>query len=647
MKARSVRKATVISDLARRDSPERDWFLRDSAWDDVVWIFAPTNVLEEERPHRIRWDFTLPSGRRFTDAQYASLLQSARQLLSLLRTRSLQSGLAQRSSTVAKYFLHLRALVQWMDAEGFCRFSDLDSAALLRFQSAIARRKKNTGATVAPITVQQHLCLLVCLYHFRNEIDDGLSVDPCPGQRAYAFVGVRRSGRHKWPYTPDAIAIPLIQGAVELLENCAIDILRAREIYATTMADVQRRGRCYSTCTRVAERALRQVMTLTPRGPQTIHSAAELDELLHMLYSACFVVISYLVGPRASEVLQLRTGCLQSRAVHGTSGEAGLAMIVGAIFKNEADYHGRPHEWVAPQAAVHAISVLEALSASHRLQTGRNQLWLRALGQTRTRGATEWQIGFAGPFRIPTTPCIAYGLDRFATWLGVPHYEGKRWHLSTHQGRKTFARFAALRDRSALFALAQHMGHRDRAITDQGYVGTDYALDREIDAEVLEQSVSAWEHMLSAPELGGRAGSEILTKRPRFRGVRMKQDLKSYARMLVEAGLVLGVCDYGYCVYRQEYSACLGNASGPNPARREPSTCARCKNFAVSAQHRPYWLEQVHRHEALLNEPALPTQTLKIARERLSEALAMIRSIDSTSKDKGHGNRTKNEGHGR
>jgi hypothetical protein len=32
----------------------------------------------------------------------------------------------------------------------------------------------------------------------------------------------------------------------------------------------------------------------------------------------------------------------------------------------------------------------------------------------------------------------------------------------------------------------------------------------------------------------------------------------------------------------------------------------------------------------LLNEPALPTQTLKIARERLKEALAMVRSIDAT-----------------
>jgi hypothetical protein len=132
-------------------------------------------------------------------------------------------------------------------------------------------------------------------------------------------------------------------------------------------------------------------------------------------------------------------------------------------------------------------------------------------------------------------------------------------------------------------------------MTDSGYAGTDYVLEREIQGEVLERSVSAWEHMLSASQLGGRAGSEILAKRPQFRGTRMKKDIKTYARMLVDAGLVLGVCDYAYCVYRQEYSACRGNAAGPNPVYREPSTCARCLNFAVSTEHRSYWLEQTHR----------------------------------------------------
>jgi len=364
------------------------------------------------------------------------------------------------------------------------------------------------------------------------------------------------------------------------------------------------------------------------KGPRTIASAADLAQLLDVLYTACFVVISYLVGPRASEVLQLQSGCVRPLAPEDGAGESGLAVIVGAIFKREAAYHGRHHEWIAPQPALHAISVLEALSAPHRASSGRAELWLRTRGHY--LGASEWRHDCASPLRVMSSAAMRLLFIRCSTYFHLPLHQGRRWPLSTHQGRKTFARFAALRDRSALFALAQHLGHRERGITDQSYVGTDYRLNLEIEAGILEQSVSAWEHMLSTPQLGGRAGAEILAKRPRFRGARMKQDLKRYARMLVDSGLTLGVCDWGFCVYCQEHSACLGSTTGPNPLRREPSTCASCRNFAVSPQHRAYWLEQARRHEALLNEPALPTQTLKIARERLKEALAMVRSIDAT-----------------
>jgi hypothetical protein len=128
-------------------------------------------------------------------------------------------------------------------------------------------------------------------------------------------------------------------------------------------------------------------------------------------------------------------------------------------------------------------------------------------------------------------------------------------------------------------------------------------------------------------------GAEILARRPRFRGARVKQEIQAYARMLAETGLTLGVCEWGYCVYREEVSACHGSPTAPDPVRREPSTCARCKNFSVTQAHRPYWLEQVDRYERLLNDPALPSQTLKIARGRLDEARAMIRSLGYHSKE--------------
>jgi hypothetical protein len=358
-----------------------------------------------------------------------------------------------------------------------------------------------------------------------------------------------------------------------------------------------------------------------------VRSVRELVRRTDLLYAACFVVISYLVGPRVSEILHLKAGCVHRRSAEGASEP--VTVMVGAIFKRQSGYHGRAHEWVAPPAAVQAVAVLEALSAGQRAVAGREELWLR---RRRGNGATEWHEVEPELLEIPSTARVSIQLERFGAWLGLT-YEGRPWRLTTHQGRKTFARFVALRDRTCLFALAQQLGHRERAETDNGYAGSDYRLTQEIDAEILEQSVNAWEHMLAAPGLGGRAGEEIVANRPRFRGKRIKEDLASYARLLVDAGLVLGVCDWGFCVYREEYSACLGNAAGPNPARREPSTCARCQNFVVSEQHRPYWANQVHRCQGLLDEPALPLQTLRIVRARLDEARSLVRAIDCGRKE--------------
>jgi hypothetical protein len=604
------------------DRPARDWFLRDSTWSDVCWIFAPTSALEEESPVRIRWDFDLGKGNLFTSRSHAVLLEHSRRVVAIIRTRSLTRGLPQRATTARIYFIRLRLLLRWMNDEGFARFSDLDDVALVRHRHNIASRHGRNARLLSPATLELSVRLLVYLHRFRTEIGDGLLVDPCPGQCAHALVGVPKLRGGSLPYTPDVVAVPLIQGAIDLLENSAIDILAARERYISACAEHIDRGVPWDSCRQAVLEAVQSRSIHLPSGDRTVQDLAEVSTLTSLLYSACFVVIAYLVGARVSEIVRLEAGCI--RAVN-PDGNQDLAVIVGSIYKHETGYGGRTHEWVVPPPAIHAIGVLEALSEPHRRRSGRSQLWLRS--RVHRRGSFEWRPDSRSRLRVADTKRICTGLDRLVTWLKLPPYEGRRWPLSTHQGRKTFARFVALRDRTGLFALAQHLGHRDRSVTDKGYVGNDYALHEDIEQHILEASVSAWEEMLSAPALGGRGGSHIIAKRPRFHGRKMKQDLRSFANILVQAGLTLGVCDWGYCIYRQEHSACLGSNVGPNPIYREPSTCGRCRNFVVSDKHKPYWQGQVERHQALLNEPQLPRQTLKIARERLTRATKILNSL--------------------
>jgi integrase len=625
----------TIGAARSHDGRHRDWFLRNSSWTDAVWIFEPTSRLDEDHPQRIRWDFTLSDGYRFTDPPHADLLESSRQHLSSIRLHSLRSGPGRHASTVRALFHCLRALIRWMTEQGFHCFADLDKTAIRDFTLVVASRPgRRAGSTIGRSTLEQYLHVLVYLFQHRGTIEDSLKSDPFPGERAGSIAQTHTHRKRCGPYTPDLVAVPLIQGAIDFLTTSAVGILRARETYISAMTTARRRTARASSLADMAIASLRPTPIATPRGPCMIESMTQFAELIEYLYTACFIVIAYLLGARVSEILHLQSDCVRPLQGDAAQEATALALIAGTIYKAEA-YHGRPHEWIAPPPAVHAIFVLEALSAPHRQRTHRQELWLRP--RSHFRGAAEWQKEHDDELHIPTTFRINKHLNRFAAWIDIPLLEGKPWGLSSHQGRKTFARFVALRDRTSLFALAQHLGHRERSITDAGYSGTDYALEREIDEHVLDQSVSAWEHMLSVPHLGGRAGQEILAKRPHFRGVTMKEDIKGYARMLSEAGLTLGVCDWGYCVYREENSACLGNPYGPDPVRREPSTCARCKNFAVSSHHRAYWQDQMRRYEALLNEPALPAQTLKIARMRFEEARAIVRSIESAEKDNRHG----------
>ena len=191
-----------------------------------------------KRPHPFGCAGTsrFPDGGRFTDDRYAPLLESSRQLIALIRSRSLSTGLPQRASTVAGYFQYLRELLRWMDQAGFTRFADLDAHGAVAVPALAHERPGIARAALAPTTVQKYLYLLTYLYRFRNDLDDGLQVDPFPGRSHGEVAGVHDAEIRRWPYTPDGVAVALVQRAIDLVTNGAADILQARQVYATAMA---------------------------------------------------------------------------------------------------------------------------------------------------------------------------------------------------------------------------------------------------------------------------------------------------------------------------------------------------------------------------------------------------------------------------
>jgi hypothetical protein len=142
-------------------------------------------------------------------------------------------------------------------------------------------------------------------------------------------------------------------------------------------------------------------------------------------------------------------------------------------------------------------------------------------------------------------------------------------------------------------------------MTDRGYVGTDFHLDELIDCHARDETRTALEELLTAASLGGKAGRTIAA-RSVFRGRTRDGDVHAYVDFLMaETDLRLGVCDWGYCVYRVETSACSGDDVAPNPALRTESVCLSCTNFAVTTKHVPVWEARRARNLKLLTQAAL------------------------------------------
>lgn len=293
------------------------------------------------------------------------------------------TGMPQKASSVSTFFFHIRTLVKWMVSAGYARFSEIDRQGALNFLHHVRQRTGASGKEISPGTVEKYLHALMYFYWYRHQLDgEGLAVDPLGGASAFEEAGLGSAPRNPWPHTPDGIAAEFVTKAIYLVEVEAARILSLRQVYASAMLKAERSGYEMKSARVIAARAIREEDSSAVGSVERFHSTKQLAQAIDRLYAACFIVISYLAGARVSEILRLQAGCAARRGANGS-----VSVIVGAIFKHQQEYHGKPHEWVAPPPAITAIAVLEKLSEGHRAKANRQDLWLR---QT-VFGATEWK----------------------------------------------------------------------------------------------------------------------------------------------------------------------------------------------------------------------------------------------------------------
>lgn len=591
-----------------------------SRFADDIWHLDGLRPGSNRSDFALDWGFRVGTG-RFTDARFAPWREAAKTLLWSAKVDPPPGRRHLHDGTLASLFKGLRLLIRWMESQGYRSFPELDREASERFLAAMAARCNPRGEPVTAATLDHYRRLLILIYLQGARYRQLAISDPFPG-----VTGLFRQDHRGWlPYTPDAIAVPLISSALRLIGPAADDVLalqaQAQGAYDAALAAGRTPTRAGFDVTDAIAAFRFQILPgeEAPWHPAPVTSTKTVRQLADRLYDACFVVIAYLVGARVSEILGLQEGCIEHHA--SAAGDERFAYLAGRIYKTARGQEGQAHRWVAPEPVVRAVAVMEQLSAPLRRRSGRRELFL----VTSSTGL----IGPAVEIDLPLVNTIIRRLNNlFAPFIGLPLLGGEPWHLNTHQGRKTFARFVGKRDRTGLAALQAHLGHVTRVMTDRGYVGTDFRLGELIDRQAQEETRAALEEMLTASVLGGKAG-RMIAQRSRFRGRTRDGDVQAYVDFLMaETDLRLGVCDWGYCVHRAETSACFGGDAGPNPAVRTQATCSTCANFAVTPRHRPVWEARRARNRTLLEQPALDAGSRALAEARIAECDRILAGLD-------------------
>ncbi|WP_202975833.1 integrase [Bradyrhizobium algeriense] len=473
-----------------------------------------------------------------------------------------------------------------------------------------------------PGTRQAYANLLIGLFQQRARLACPPSEHPFADERASRFSGFGRQTIQRLPHTPDDIAVALISAAIRLIGQPAADVIALRDRVVPFRKDD--RGRSPFAHRQAVRALVSSFRFSTIEGEES--PAPSVDPHKGVAPAdqpdSGGVFRHHLLSGRArvSEILSLQANRVEERP--SADGAESFSYLCGRIFKTAGTDAGTPHLWPAPAPVLRAVEVLHHLSEPFRAETGRSELWLSLAG----RGVVDRRAP-----EVPTGCSLITRLNqRFAPFIDLPcQGDGTPWHLTTHQGRKTFARFVGKRDPTGLHALQHHFGHVTRIMTDSAYVGTDFDLGELVDAQTLEETRFALEELLTASRLAGNGGRR-LSSRSRFRGRTRDGELAAYIDFLIEdSGMRLGVCNWGYCVYRVETAACMGDDRGPNPLWRTQSTCASCANFAVTERHRPVWQARLDRNLALIADRRLDGPSLALANTRIAECERILSDLSA------------------
>lgn len=424
----------------------------------------------------------------------------------------------------------------------------------------------------------------------------------------------------------EEVILEVMRDAVTFLSTAARPLLDIRDRYIEEYEKIGRElgdlARAQSIH-RIVQMRLDQdvAYSRSPGGlvdPLSLKNWEGIRYSISLLLGAAYFVIAFCCALRTSEIRRMQVGSLESRS--GPSGP--YRVIVGVLSKS-----GRPHEWVAPPVAVAAFETLVRISEPFRLSTGRDHIvapeWHR---YATTRFKVRGREG-----RLASIAMMVKQLNGFARHAAEVAGRSPPPWLTFREGRKFLARFVAMRNRNHLAELAMQFGHIDSVVTDTYYVGCDREFVSLLDREVQKEVAAALDDLArpgAVYAVGSKDRSRAIQEAARrsVKAATTERDAKS----MLSKGVTLGPCEWGYCLYKQESSRCVGGRMSPSEERRTPAVCVECVNFVATSSHANWWRRRVEDLNRMLQLRGIPQQTTLVLRMRLQQSEAVLEALGAS-----------------
>lgn len=590
-----------------------------SLWTDHQWkLDIPMEgIPNNERV--IKWDFQLPDGSDFSRLQHDSLRDAAKAFLWSMYSDSPAGHKSPKIQSLPSLAKSLRLFICWMNSYGFLAFRSVNNECLSDFAEYIRNREGRNGG-LAESTIYSHLQIPVLLYKQREKLIDSLTFEPFNGQALHTGASTGSI-----PWIPDEVAVPLYQHALKWIVEYSPAIEDMSALVLDTYRGCINRGTQSITAYYHAKAVIRSTKAKVAHLPVPVEKVDDVAKLFNRLADACFIVIAGFVGMRFHEIAELKEDCILSRT--SADGLLRVWFLRSCSHKTSSEVNGREMTWTAGSTPIDSEEVPPAIKAVQvltRLKKVKNdvpgQPLYSALFAFRGLVAYRQQANY-GRF---TNEKLTERLDAFVQSISLP----RDWKISLHQFRKTFARFVARMDKSNLRALSRHFHHTSLAMTDGSYVGGDFELSELVSEFQQEELAYHLQRLIASPALAGRMADAVATH-GRSMIDKVNGDTTKLIELIVsDTDITIHSCDWGFCLYRQELSACKGGHKSPNYANRNVSVCSRCPNLVITKDdHKAFWLDRKRLHEGLLLHAANDLQ-LRVIRARLDECQNVLDQLE-------------------